>query len=130
MRLLRAGLMAAVLGAQIASAAAADRAAERAEMVRVIELEALMISGETGIAELDPRVLTAMREVPRDAFVPEPLQGYAYEAHPLPVGHDQNLAAPLLVALMSHLVAVQPGDVVFETGTGAGYHAAVLSYVG
>jgi len=59
--------------------------------------------------------------------VPEPLRPYAYEPHPLPVGYEQNLAAPLLVALMTHLAAPGPGDVVFETGTGAGYHAAVLS---
>ena len=70
---------------------------------------------------------TAMREVPRDAFVPEPLRAYAYRPHPLPVGHEQNLAAPLLVALMTHLVAVEAGDVVFETGTDVGYQAALLS---
>ena len=109
------------------AAAAADFAAERAEMVRQIELETMMISDETGIAELDHRVLEAMAEVPRHAFVPEALRDYAYAPHPLPVTRDQNIAAPLLVALMTHLVAPQEGDVVFETGTGAGYHAAVLS---
>lgn len=105
----------------------ASDAAARSEMVRIVELETLMISGETGIEELDPRVLDAMREVPRHAFVPQELQAYAYGNHPLPVGHDQNIAAPLLVALMTHLVALEPDDVVYETGTGAGYHAAVLS---
>ena len=110
-----------------AAAAGADFAAQRAEMVRQIELETMMISGETGIVELDRRVLEAMAEVPRDAFVPEVLRDYAYGPHPLPVTRDQNLAAPLLVAMMTHLVAPQEGDVVFETGTGAGYHAAVLS---
>ena len=68
-----------------------------------------------------------MREVPRHAFVPEPLRPYAYQPQPLPVTPEQNLAAPLLIALMTHLAAVQPDDVVFETGTGAGYQAAVLS---
>src|SRR5688572_16797579 len=105
------------LGASLASAAAADLAAERAEMVRHIELEALMISAETGIAELDPRVLDAMRQVRRDAFVPEELRAYAHRPHPLPVGYDQNLAAPLLAALMTHLAEVEDGDVAFETGT-------------
>jgi protein-L-isoaspartate(D-aspartate) O-methyltransferase len=110
-----------------AQAGAADRAAERAEMIRRVELEVLMLSGETGIDAIDARILAAMEEVPRDAFVPEMLRPYAYQPHPLPVGHDQNLAAPLLVALMTQLVAPEADDVVFETGTGAGYHAAVLS---
>ena len=108
-------------------AGAADRAAERAEMIRRVELEVLMLSGETGIDAIDARILAAMDEVPRDAFVPEPLRAYAYQPHPLPVGHDQNIAAPLLVALMTQLVAPEADDVVFETDTGAGYHAAVLS---
>lgn len=107
--------------------AQADDSAARNEMVRIVELEATMLSTETGIAELDPRVLDAMREVPRHAFVPEPLRAYAYGDHPLPVSSDQNIAAPLLVALMTHVVALQPDDVVYETGTGAGYHAAILS---
>ena len=90
---LRNGLAMVVLGAQLGAAAAADLTAERGEMVRVIELEALMISSQTGIGELDPRVLEAMRQVPRDAFVPEALRPYAYRPHPLPVGYEQNLAA-------------------------------------
>ena len=99
----------------------------RHEMVRIVELQAAMLSAETGIEQLDPRVLEAMREVPRHAFVPEPLRAYAYGDHPLPVSADQNIAAPLLIALMTHAVALQPDDVVYETGTGAGYHAAVLA---
>jgi protein-L-isoaspartate(D-aspartate) O-methyltransferase len=127
MRWLGSALVVMLLLALPAQAGAADRAAERAEMIRRVELEVLMLSGETGIEEIEPRILAAMAEVPRDAFVPEMLRPYAYQPHPLPVGHDQNLAAPLLVALMTHLVAPEAGDVVFETGTGAGYHAAVLS---
>jgi protein-L-isoaspartate(D-aspartate) O-methyltransferase len=107
--------------------AQANDVAARHEMVRIIELQTMMLSAETGIAELDPRVLDAMREVPRHAFVPEALRAYAYGDHPLPVSPDQNIAAPLLIALMTHVVELQPDDVVFETGTGAGYHAAVLS---
>jgi protein-L-isoaspartate(D-aspartate) O-methyltransferase len=121
------GLLAMVgLNAGPACADANDVAA-RHEMVRIVELQAAMLSAETGIEKLDPRVLDAMREVPRHAFVPEPLRAYAYGDHPLPVTADQNIAAPLLVALMTHVVALQPDDVVYETGTGAGYHAAVLS---
>lgn len=104
-----------------------NAAAARAEMVRIVQLEARALTPATGIAEIDPKVLQVMREVPRDAFVPEPLRRYAYANHPLPVGHDQNIAAPLLVALMTHLVDLEKDDVVYETGTGAGYHAAVLA---
>lgn len=129
MRGYRLGLVVLLaIGLGVAPARAAENAAgEREEMVRVLQLEALMVSAETGIRELDPRVLDAMREVPRHVFVPEPLRAYAYRNHALPVTDEQNIAAPLLVALMTHLVEPQPDDVVFETGTGAGYHAAVLS---
>ena len=123
------GCLLYLLGSLMSDAAHAqvNDSAARHEMVRIIELQASMLSAETGIAELDARVLDAMREVPRHAFVPEPLRPYAYGDHPLPVTHDQNIAAPLLVALMTHVVALQADDVVYETGTGAGYHAAVLS---
>ena len=102
-----------------------DRA--RANMVRMVQIEAILASETTGVAQIDPRILEVMAEVPRHAFVAEGLRPYAYGAHPLPVGHDQNIAAPYLVALMTHLARPGPDDVVFETGTGAGYHAAVLS---
>jgi protein-L-isoaspartate(D-aspartate) O-methyltransferase len=122
-------LLAVLLGiAPGPAAGAADNdAAAREQMVDLVEREVAMFAGETGIATIDPRVLAAMREVPRHAFVPEVLRPYAYRLQPLPVTPEQNLAAPLLIALMTHVVAVQPDDIVFETGTGAGYHAAVLS---
>jgi protein-L-isoaspartate(D-aspartate) O-methyltransferase len=110
--------------------AEANDVAARHEMVRIVELEAMMLSAETGIGELDPRVLDAMREVPRHAFVPEPLRAYAYGNHPLPVSPEQNIAAPLLAALMTHLADVKAGDVVFETGTDVGYQAALLADLG
>ncbi len=113
-----------------AAAAEAENGAAaeaRAEMVRVIEAEARLTAEATGIGELDPRVLEAMAEVPRHAFVPDELRPYAYGRHPLPLGHEQNLAAPFLAALMTHLAEVGAGDVVFETGTDVGYHAALLS---
>jgi protein-L-isoaspartate(D-aspartate) O-methyltransferase len=115
--------IAPILGAR----AADDEAAARRQMVDLIEREVAMYAGQTGIARIDPRVLEAMREVPRHAFVPEVLRPYAYHPQPLPVTRDQNVAAPLLIALMAHLAEVQPGDIVFETGTDSGYQAAVLS---
>jgi len=121
-------LLAVLLGITPGLARAADdEAAARSQMVDVVEREVAMFADQTGIAAIDPRVLDAMREVPRHAFVPEVLRPYAYLPRPLPVTPEQNMAAPLLIALMTHVVAVQPDDIVFETGTGAGYHAAVLS---
>jgi protein-L-isoaspartate(D-aspartate) O-methyltransferase len=108
----------------------ANDTAARNEMVRIIEMETMMLSAETGIAEIDSRVLDAMRVVPRHAFVPEALRAYAYGNHPLPVGHEQNIAAPFLAALMTHLADVEAGDVVFETGTDVGYQSALLANLG
>jgi len=99
----------------------------REYMVTLVEEEVRLLSPETGIKEIDPKVLDAMRAVPRHDFVPNEIKAYAYNNHPLPIGHGQNLAAPLLIALMTHLAELQPDDVIFETGTGAGYHAAVMS---
>jgi len=104
-----------------------DYARARALMVLEIQREAGRLSAVTGVEQIDARILEVMAEVPRHDFVPRPLRRFAYRADPLPVGHDQNLAAPFLVALMTQLIDPQPGDVVFETGTGAGYHAAVLA---
>jgi len=104
-----------------------DYARLRQEMVRLVEIGAVMVGEETGIAALDPRILAAMREVPRHLFVPEAFRPYAYNNHPLPLGHAQNLASPFLIALMTHLAAPEAKSVVFETGTGAGYHAALLA---
>ena len=104
----------------------ADELARR-HMVTIVEEEVRLLSAETGIQTIDPRVLDAMRIVPRHDFVPTEIKAYAYNNHPLPIGHGQNLAAPLLIALMTHLAELGPDDAVFETGTGAGYHAAVLS---
>ena len=99
----------------------------RQTMVRLIEIDALATSDVTGVENIDPRVLKIMARVPRHLFVPQAFQSYAYNMHPLPLGYDQNIAAPFLVALMTHVAELGPDDVVFETGTGAGYHAAVLA---
>lgn len=101
----------------------------RDHMVAVVEEEVRLLSSETGISAIDPKVLDVMRIVPRHDFVPPDIKAYAYNNHPLPIGHGQNIAAPLLIALMTHLAELKPDDAVFETGTGAGYHAAVLSHL-
>ncbi len=99
----------------------------RLKLVREIALRAKLTSAETGVETLDARVLEAVAEVPRHEFVPTVLRPFAYLNRPLPLGHGQNIANPYLIALMTHLARVGEGDVVFETGTGAGYHAAILS---
>ena len=75
----------------------------------------------------DQRVLQAMQKVPRHAFVPEHLAEQAYADHPLPIGHDQTISQPYIVALMSELAEISPQDKVLEIGTGSGYQAAVLA---
>ncbi|MEN8198124.1 MAG: protein-L-isoaspartate O-methyltransferase [Pseudomonadota bacterium] len=108
-------------------AAATDFAEHRAEMLAVIARHARAASELTGIRRIDPHIMAAMGTVPRHEFVPDNLRDLAYLDTPLPLGREQNVAQPYLVALMTHLARIETGDVVFETGTGAGYHAAVLS---
>ena len=116
-----------LLGPVAAGGAAQDQEAARLAMVERIELETAFLAPETGVESIAPEILDAMRRVPRHLFVPEPLQAYAYRPHPLPVGYEQNIASPSLVALMTQLIEPAKGDRVFETGTGAGYHAAILA---
>jgi protein-L-isoaspartate(D-aspartate) O-methyltransferase len=75
----------------------------------------------------DPRVLAAMRAVPRHRFVPDAYRESAYEDGPLPIGHRQTISQPYIVAVMTELLRPQPGDRVLEIGTGSGYQAAVLA---
>lgn len=75
----------------------------------------------------DPGVLRAMERVPRHLFVPEIDRAYAYRDHPLPIGHDQTISQPYIVALMTELLRVGPAHVVLEIGTGSGYQTAILA---
>jgi protein-L-isoaspartate(D-aspartate) O-methyltransferase len=74
-------------------------------------------------------VLAAMREVPRERFVPERLREFAYEDGPLPIGEEQTISQPYIVALMIEAADVSPGDRVLEVGAGSGYAAAVMSRI-
>jgi protein-L-isoaspartate(D-aspartate) O-methyltransferase len=78
----------------------------------------------------DPAVVRAMGVVPRHEFVPEAVRAQAYDDRPLPIGHRQTISQPYVVALMTELAAVRPGDRVLEIGTGSGYQAAVLAELG
>ena len=75
----------------------------------------------------DPRVLEAMGKVPRHRFVSEAQWGDAYDDHPLPIGHEQTISQPYIVALMTQLAAPKPEHRALDVGTGSGYQAAVLS---
>jgi protein-L-isoaspartate(D-aspartate) O-methyltransferase len=75
----------------------------------------------------DPRVLQAMRDVPRHAFVDEALSGGAHGDHALPIGFGQTISQPFMVALMTELLRPRPEHRVLDVGTGSGYQAAVLA---
>src|SRR5258708_27961331 len=116
-----AALLAALLAAAACSrpaAGAEDYAALRKQMVAE-QIESRGIS--------DTRVLAAMRKVPREEFVPPELRPLAYQDHPLPIGDEQTISQPYIVALMTELAAVRSGSRVLEVGTGSGYQAAGLA---
>ena len=102
------------------AAETADRAEERARMVAT-QIAARDVS--------DPRVLAALREVPRHRFVPAPMDAHAYEDSPLPIGLRQTISQPYIVAKMTELLRLKPTDRVFELGTGSGYQAAIASRI-
>ena len=95
-----------------------DRAPERERMVT----EQIQRRGVK-----DPRVLRAMRAIPRHAFIPGNLQSEAYEDHPVSIGEGQTISQPYIVAYMTELLEVKPGHSILEIGTGCGYQTAVLA---
>ncbi len=115
-------VLAASLAARPAAAAEPDGfipyAEERSRMVEE-QIEARGVK--------DKRVLAAMREVPRHEFVHEEYWEDAHGDHPLPIGHRQTISQPYIVAYMTELLELRPGDKVLEIGTGSGYQAAVLA---
>ena len=81
----------------------------------------------TGISKLSAPVLNALRQVPRERFVPEDSVRYAWENRPLAIGYGQTISQPFIVALMTELLEPAPEQRILEIGTGSGYQAAVLS---
>jgi protein-L-isoaspartate(D-aspartate) O-methyltransferase len=75
----------------------------------------------------DERVLAAMAKVPREAFIPESLRKKSYWDNALPIGHDQTISQPFIVAFMTEQLRPQPTDRILEIGTGTGYQTAILA---
>lgn len=118
----RAKWRSSTTSAPVGTTTAQPRTDERsAERLRMVERQ---IAGR-GVR--DPRVLEAMRSVPRHWFVREAEQSLAYSDGPLPIGFDQTISQPYIVAFMTELLEIEPGDKVLEIGTGSGYQAAVLA---
>lgn len=92
-----------------------------------IEREAMVLKQIEGRGVSDPRVVKAMREVPRHLFVPKEMRRSAYQDYPLPIGHNQTISQPYIVALMTEVLKLEGNEKVLEIGTGSGYQAAVLS---
>ncbi|MES9971269.1 MAG: protein-L-isoaspartate(D-aspartate) O-methyltransferase [Candidatus Thiodiazotropha sp.] len=99
------------------------------QMVRDIQQEVAFTRRMIGRAALSESVMQAIRDVPREAFVPESERRFAYDNGPLPIGCGQTISQPYIVALMTDLLELDADAVVLEVGTGSGYQAAVLSRV-
>lgn len=99
----------------------------RDELISEIEQEARSTARWTGREVFNPRVLGALRKVRREAFVPSGAGQRAYINAPLRIGHGQTISQPFIVALMTDLLDLKPGDNVLEVGTGSGYQAAILA---
>jgi protein-L-isoaspartate(D-aspartate) O-methyltransferase len=98
-------------------------------MIRDIEREVVFTQRMIGRSVLSDSVMRAIREVPREAFVPAAERPFAFDNGPLPIGCGQTISQPYIVALMTDLLQIDDRAVVLEIGTGSGYQAAVLSRV-
>ena len=99
----------------------------RRMMVDAIVAHARTAGPDTGRPELSRAVLDVMGGVPRHEFVPAELRAFAYFDTPLPIGFGKTISQPYIVALMTDLLDIRPGDRVLDIGTGLGYQAAVLA---
>jgi protein-L-isoaspartate(D-aspartate) O-methyltransferase len=113
----------ALLGVPSAVAQQPGRAARVDDRVRMVQQQIEARGVE------DQEVLGAMLAVPRHEFVPERHRDMAYADQPLPIGEGQTISQPYIVALMTELLELDPGDKLLEVGTGSGYQAAVASHL-
>jgi len=123
MSLLRLAMIAAAVlsSAFLPASAADDPYPQRREAMVRGQIEAEGIS--------DPRVLAAMRDVPRHLFVPPGVRANAYEPRPLPIGEGQTISQPYIVGFMTQILRLGETDRVLEVGTGSGYQAAVAAKI-
>lgn len=124
--------LAALILAGTASAAAhadSDYDAQRDVMVQEVENDVTETSVYTGIEALDAAVIDALRSVPRHEFVPQEVRARAYVNRALPIGEDQTISQPYIVAMMTQLAGIRRASRVLEIGTGSGYQAAILAEI-
>jgi protein-L-isoaspartate(D-aspartate) O-methyltransferase len=100
---------------------------QRQLMVKEIEETVRFTSEYTGKQALDPQILEVLKKVPRHEFIPSSMQAFAYLNQPLPIGNNQTISQPYIVALMTELASINRESIVLEVGTGSGYQAAVLA---
>ena len=100
---------------------------QRRQMIEDIEAGVAFTRNMIGKDRLDKRVMTAMRQVPRENFVPPNMRHAAFRDGALPVGHGQTISQPYIVALMTDMLELSEDSIVLEIGTGTGYQAAILS---
>ena len=98
-------------------------------MMHDIDAEVRFTHKMTGVDTLSSAVIHAMQSVPRHKFVPTDMMPFAYHNGPLSIGKGQTISQPFIVALMTHLLAVDHESTVLEIGTGSGYQAAVLASI-
>lgn len=98
-------------------------------MIIEIQADAKRTASYTGRNQISAPVIEALRDTPREDFVPERTRSLAYANHPLPIGHGQTISQPFIVAIMTDVLDVKSHHRVLEIGTGSGYQAAVLSHL-
>jgi len=116
-----------MLALMLAAAAPATAADERARERETMVLAAANLAETAGVRRFDPRLLEAMRAVPRHLMVPEAAREDAYRNVALPLGRGATISQPSVVLMMTQLLDVEPDHEVLEVGTGSGYQAAILS---
>jgi protein-L-isoaspartate(D-aspartate) O-methyltransferase len=109
--------------------ARSNRRNDRKRLIEEIEEEARLVTVHTHRPKYAPRVLAALARVPRHEFVPATLRDAAYANAPLPIGYQQTISQPFIVALMTDLLDLDETSRVLEIGTGSGYQCAVLAEI-
>lgn len=104
-----------------------DMLAARRVLLEEIAREVAWSGIGDGGPELDQKVRDAMLRVPRERFLPPELWPHAHDNRPLPIGHGQTISQPLIVAVMTQLLRLDPSSRVLEVGTGSGYQTAILA---